>query len=321
MKKAIKLKLADLFAGIGGIRLGFESTNLVETVFSSEIDKHASTTYELNHLDKPSGDITTIKENDIPNIDILAGGFPCQAFSVAGYRKGFSDTRGTLFFDIIRIIEAKMPKVVFLENVKGLVSHDNGKTFEIITKTLKDLGYSIFWKILNSCDFGNLPQNRERIYIVCFRSDLNIEKFSFPHEIKRTVSLHSLLEKTKVADKYYYRKESAIYDKLATTVTKKDSVYQYRRYYVRENKSGVCPTLTANMGTGGHNVPIILDDFGIRKLTPRECLRIQGFPDTFKKPDMSDSQIYKQAGNSVSLPVIQRIAEQIVKALGKGTSA
>ena len=303
------LRAIDLFAGIGGIRRGFKNIfkNEIEFVFSSEIDKNAQKTYYLNYEEVPHGDITAIDEADIPKHDIILAGFPCQAFSVAGQRKGFEDTRGTLFFDVARIAKYHKPKVIFLENVKGFVGHDKGRTFEVVKKTLEDMGYQLFYKVLNTKDF-NVPQNRERIYIIAFLND--IKEFTFPDVIESTKSIHNFLDK-KVDSKYYYNNKP-LYDRIKDNIKSEDTMYQWRRHYVRENKNNVCPTLTANMGTGGHNVPIIKDKKGIRKLTPYECVKFQGFDKTFKFPkELAQSHQYKQAGNSVTVTVIEEIAKRI----------
>jgi DNA (cytosine-5)-methyltransferase 1 len=312
-KKENSLKAIDLFAGIGGIRLGFERAfgDNIDFVFASEIDKYARETYYANFGDEPKGDITQIDEKNIPPFDILLAGFPCQAFSVAGHRKGFEDTRGTLFFDVMRIAAHHKPKVIFLENVKGLVGHDKGKTFKVILETLKELGYSVNYQILNAKDFG-VPQNRERIYIVCFLEDDTT--FEFPEQVKLNKKIQDCLEE-KVEEKYYY-KNKPMYEKIKDEIICSDTVYQWRRHYVRGNKSNVCPTLTANMGTGGHNVPLVLDSHGIRKLTPRECLNFQGYPQEYKLPKIVDSQLYKQAGNSVAVVVIEEIAKLIEFSIG-----
>ncbi len=303
------LKAIDLFAGIGGIRTGFSNVfgSNIDFVFSSEIDKNAQKTYYLNYNEIPYGDITSIEASDIPAHDIILAGFPCQAFSVAGYRKGFDDTRGTLFFDIVRIAKYHKPKVIFLENVKGFVNHDKGKTFNIVKKTLEEMGYSVFYKVLNTKDF-NVPQNRERIYIIAFRN--KIKTFSFPKNISSTKTIHDYLDE-KVDEKFYYNGKP-LYNKIKKDIKSKDTIYQWRRHYVRENKNNVCPTLTANMGTGGHNVPIVKDNKGIRKLTPYECIKFQGFDKNFKFPkDLALSHQYKQAGNSVTVKVIEEIAKKI----------
>ena len=317
MKIEKQFKMIDLFCGIGGVRLGFENTKKVKTILSSDIDPFASKTYELNFGDNPLSDITKIKEKDIPDFDIISAGFPCQAFSQAGKRLGFEDTRGTLFFDVARIIKEKKPKVVFLENVKGLLSHDKGKTWEIMLLTLEELGYDIYHQVLNTMTHGNIPQNRSRVYIVGFRKDLNIKSFKFPDAIPLTKDFKNFINRSeKQSDTYYYTSRFGIYNEVKKEVVKDITAYQWRRTYVRENKGNVSPTLTANMGTGGHNVPLILDNYGVRKLTPRECFNLQGFPSKYKFPDkMSDSKLYKQAGNSVSVSVIERIAKEIMKYL------
>ena len=304
-----KYRAIDLFAGIGGIRLGFTNAfkENIEFVFSSEIDKYAQQTYKANFDEDVAGDITKIDEKDIPSHDILLAGFPCQAFSIAGKRLGFEDTRGTLFFEVARIIKYHKPKILFLENVKGFVNHDNGNTFRVVKDTLEEMGYKVFTKVLNAKDFG-VPQNRERIYIVAFLDDI---EFEFPEALCTEVSIKSKLEKN-VLEKYYYNGKP-LFERIKDDVVNENSIYQWRRQYVRENKSGVCPTLTANMGTGGHNVPIVRDKKGIRKLTPRECANFQGFPDTFILPNLVDSQLYKQCGNSVVVEVIKKIAIEIRK--------
>lgn len=309
-------KTIDLFAGVGGIRIGFEKVGF-KTVFANDFEPKCKLTYDLNFKDSKLvvEDITKLSTNDIPDCDFVLGGFPCQAFSIAGYRHGFDDVkgRGNLFFDVARIIEAKKPEGFLLENVKNLKSHDGGNTFKVIEKTLIDLGYTIKHKVLNSMEYGNVPQNRERIYIVGFKDPKKTEAFEFPTPIKLTNNISDVLEK-EVDEKYYYNGKP-LYEKLKNDVNEINAVYQWRRQYVRKNKKGVCPTLTANMGMGGHNVPIIFDGKGIRKLTPRECFRIQGFPDTYELPNIADSALYKQAGNSVSMPVLARIAEQMMKVL------
>ena len=312
-----KIRVASLFAGIGGICLGFKQAG-AEIVWANEIDEPACKTYIHNFGDKylVKGDIKEIDAESIPDIDILNGGFPCQAFSVAGYRKGFDDERGNLFFEITRILEVKKPRAVLLENVKNLETHDKGNTYTVIEQQLKNLGYYVDKRVLNTMEYGNIPQNRERIYIVAFLSEKAFKKFKYPEKIELTKTIHDIIDINSKKPLGLYYENSKYYPELVKTMTKKDTVYQWRRVYCRENKSNVCPTLTANMGTGGHNVPLILDNFGIRKLTPEECIGFQGFPDTFSFPDtISNASKYKQAGNSVSVPVIKRIAENMIKAL------
>ena len=313
-----KFKFIDLFAGIGGFRIAMQNLG-GKCVYTSEWNKEAQKTYQVNYGEIPFGDITKEEvKNYIPdNYDIICAGFPCQAFSIAGYRKGFSDTRGTLFFDVEQIIERHRPKVVFLENVKNLLSHDKGKTFKVIIEILeKKLGYVVYFKVLNSMTHANIPQNRERIFIVAFDPNQvkNYKNFKFPVPVKLTKTIHDIIDNDKKDDKYYYSKNHKYYPELSRTMKNKNTVYQWRRVYVRENKSNVCPTLTANMGTGGHNVPLIKDDFGIRKLTPKECFAFQGYDmNKFILPKIADSKLYMQAGNSVTTNLIERITKEIVK--------
>lgn len=312
-------KFIDLFAGIGGFRLAMQNVG-GKCVFTSEWEPSAKKTYRQNFGEVPFGDITKERvKNYIPQeFDILCAGFPCQAFSIAGNQKGFADTRGTLFFDIEQIVMKHRPKVVFLENVKNLVSHDNGNTFRTIINILEQkLGYKVFTKILNSMTHANIPQNRERIFIVAFDPN-QVEKFAnfkFPSEIKLTKTIHNILEKGKQAENLYYKENHAYFPELEKAMTSKDTIYQWRRVYARENKSNVCPTLTANMGTGGHNVPLIKDDFGIRKLTPKECFLFQGYPENYILPNLANSKLYMQAGNSVTTTLIERISNEIMNVL------
>jgi len=311
------IKVASLFAGIGGICYGFKQAG-AEIVWANELDKDACKTYRHNFGNDylVEGDIKEVDPNDIPDIDILNGGFPCQAFSVAGYRKGFDDERGNLFFEITRILEVKRPRAILLENVKNLEGHDHGNTFKVIKEQLELLGYHVHHKVMNTMEYGDVPQNRERIYIVGFLSKEAYNKFQYPEAIPLTKDIHDVIDVTDRKALGLYYENSKYYPELKKTMTKKDTVYQWRRVYCRENKSNVCPTLTANMGTGGHNVPLILDDYGIRKLTPEECVGFQGFPECFTFPDtISNASKYKQAGNSVSVPVIKRIAENMIEAM------
>lgn len=312
-------KFIDLFAGIGGFRLAMQNVG-GKCVFTSEWEPAAQKTYRENFGEIPFGDITKEHvKNYIPNkFDVLCAGFPCQAFSIAGKQKGFEDTRGTLFFDIEQIIIKHRPKVVFLENVKNLVSHDSGNTFKTIISVLESkLGYKIYTKILNTMTHANVPQNRERIFIVAFDPS-QVKKhseFTFPTEVKLTKTIHDILETGRQPENYYYNKNHPYFPQLESAIISKNTVYQWRRVYARENKSNVCPTLTANMGTGGHNVPLIKDDFGIRKLTPKECFLFQGYPKNYILPNIANSKLYMQAGNSVTTTLIERIGNEIIKVL------
>lgn len=310
-----KYHVGELFAGIGGIGLGFKEAGF-ELTWANEIDEKACVTYRNNfkHL-LINKDMTKLNPVELPKVEVLTGGFPCQAFSIAGYRKGFKDDRGNLFFDILRYVDVLQPEVIFLENVKNLTAHDNGRTFNVIQKELTKAGYYIKANVLNTALYSDVPQNRERIYIVCFKDKRLAEKFKFPSTVSKTKSIRSLLEHN-VSSEFSY-KNSKYYAQLKKEMTNPDTIYQWRRVYVRENKNNLCPTLTANMGTGGHNVPLIIDEHqDIRKLTPRECARFQGFPDSYKFPDtLPKSAIYKQIGNSVSVPVVNSIAKNIMQVL------
>lgn len=311
-----EFRTLDLFAGVGGIRLGFERAGF-KTIFANDFDETCKETYDLNFSEPKLTikDIWKVEIKDIPEFDVLLGGFPCQAFSIAGYRKGFQDKeKGNLFFRIVEILEARKPEAFLLENVKNLKGHDKGKTFKIIKEALESLGYTIRAEVLNSRDYGNVPQNRERIFIVGFLDKKKAEAFEFPKKIHLTKNFREFTSEE--ADKKYYYNDKPLYEKIKNDINSQDTVYQWRRKYVRTNKKGVVPTLTANMGLGGHNVPIILNHKGIRKLTPKECFMIQGFPKDFKLPEnLADNKLYHQVGNSVTVPVIERIAFQMKKVL------
>ena len=380
-------KVGSLFAGIGGICLGFQQAKLdgiaeYELEWANEIDEYACETYRTNFSHKLiEGDINKVlnpelaEEGEARNkeyyqlmkqeilkskIDVLTGGFPCQAFSIAGERRGFDDERGNLFWSIINLVEQLdkihgIPRILFLENVKNLKSHDGGRTYKVIKSEIEKLGYIVKEHIINTMDYSYLPQNRERIYIICFLNKEDADKFTMFEDLEkfklkqnaqdRENEIKKIIDYTKKADdKYYYTKEKYPHyflsveeyesipeqDRKSVRVNLDEQIdemyqfYQVRRgMYVRKNKSDVCPTLTANMGTGGHNVPLIRDNWGIRKLTPAETLRLQGFPvgKGFKIPErykgraFADSYLYKQAGNAVSVPVIKLLATELLKVL------
>lgn len=312
-----KYTAISLFAGVGGICQGFIN-NGVDIVFANDIDKNACETYRQNFKHGiVEGPIEEIKVEDIPDADLVLFGFPCTSFSIAGYQKGFEDKKsGHLFFEALRIIKGKKPRAFLLENVKNLVGHDGGNTFKVIKEALEDAGYYFRYQVLNSMEYGNVPQNRERIYVVGFRSKEECDRFYFPEPVKLTTKITDIIKPHEKKDEKFYYMNSKYYPMLSEAMTNKDTVYQLRRVYVRENKKGVSPTLTANMGTGGHNVPLVIDDFGIRKLTPKECFELQGFPKTYKLPEkMANSHLYKQAGNSVTVTVIEKIAERMLEAM------
>lgn len=327
--------VGSMFAGIGGICLAFRNAGF-KVKWANEMDKNACITYRNNFPDHKliEKDVRYLKNigRSLGYVDVITSGFPCQAFSVAGYRKGFKDPRGNLFFETAKFIDILKPKAFLLENVRNLKGHDGGKTFNTIKKTItEELGYSFIYFILNSKDYGNIPQNRERIYMVGFRDEKNAHmlskdsdlcdmsstsNFKIPKNIKLTKTINDVLVSEKVPEKYYYKDSHHYFEKLSKAIKSERTLYQWRRVYVRENKNNLCPTLTANMGTGGHNVPILKNGHGIRKLIPRECLRFQGFPDNFRIPNnLANSHMYKQIGNSVVVPVVERIAHNIKEAL------
>jgi DNA (cytosine-5)-methyltransferase 1 len=306
------LKMIDLFAGTGAFTLAFQSN--VSVVFANDMVDHSKRIYDENFNHKLTlKNLNDVKVEDIPTHDILTGGFPCQPFSIAGLQEGFNDERSNVFWKILSILDHHNPKCVILENVKNLVTHDNGKTFTTIKTNLEQRGYHICHKVLNTADITGIPHHRERIYIVCIKSKEVFDQFNldFPKIPKRKIT--DFLEEN-VPAKYYYTDKSCTWELVKNSVVKKDTIYQYRRVYVRENKSGECPTLTANMGSGGHNVPLIVDN-GIRKLTPRECFNLQGFPASYRLPSISDSNLYKLAGNAVSLPIVSLIANRLIPLL------
>ncbi len=327
------LKSIDLFAGIGGIRLGFEQAfgEELKTVFVSEWDEHAQKTYKVNFSDdfNIAGDITKIAEDDVPDFDICLAGFPCQAFSLAGQRKGFADdykgmSRGTLFFDVARICDKKKPKVIFCENVKGLTIHDKGRTFDIIKNTLREIGYTPFEHILNSKDFG-VPQNRERIYIVAFRNDIAPKEFIFPEPADSTKRIKDILEGP-VPAKYYLSEcyMQTLRDHKARHAAKGHGF----GYEIRDWDDVAGAIVCGGMGrernliidkrqtdlTPTTHIKGEINKEGVRKMTPREWARLQGFPDSYKLV-LADVHLYKQFGNSVTVPVIRAIAEKVKEVL------
>lgn len=297
-------KTIDLFSGIGGIRLGFERQGCTN-VFSSEWDRYARQMYEANFGEKPFGDINDIDPSDIPDHDILLAGFPCQPFSIAGKGLGFEDTRGTLFFNIAEILKTKQPKAFLLENVKRLTTHDSGRTFRIILETLKQLGYTVYFKVLNTLDFG-LPQKRERIYIVGFSDNI---PFYFPEPINKYRSLSELLENDQDVEPSYFLSDVLKQKRLAA-LKKAPPTPSIWHENIGGNVSAL-PYSCALRAGGSYNYLVVN---GVRRLTGREMLRLQGFPDDFKI-NIPYSQVRKVAGNSVSVPVIEAIAENMLASL------
>ncbi len=329
-------KSIDLFAGIGGIRTGFDNAfkKNIETVFVSEWDDFAQKTYRQNFTDgfEIAGDITKIDENDIPEFDICLAGFPCQAFSLAGKHMGFDDDykgmcRGTLFQDVVRICDHHKPKVIFCENVKGLTIHDRGRTFKVIKRAFEQIGYTVYDKVLNSKDFG-VPQNRERIYIVCFRNDIDASSFKFPQGTKEKVAIRDIMEDAPISPKYYL---SDVYMNTLRKHKERHAAKGHGFGYEIRDLDGIAGAIVC--GGMGRERNLLIDSRphsmkpvthikgeinkeNIRKMTPREWARLQGFPDSYNLDGIADTHLYKQFGNSVTVNVIEAIAKEVKKVLG-----
>ncbi len=311
----------DLFAGLGGFRLSLESLG-AKCVYSSEWDIPAQKVYKANFGETPDGDITKVDEQTIPSHDILCAGFPCQAFSISGKQRGFDDSRGTLFFDVARIVKAKKPKVVFMENVKNFAVHDNGRTLQVVKATMEELGYTFYQRVLNAVNYG-IPQKRERVYMVCFRNDLDIKSFKYPmpFPLKKHIEDFLLEDETLVTSLYVDRPDT-VYNGEPDNQYSSSSIRlgivnkggQGERIY---STKGIAITLSANGGgvfakTGGY-----LINGKPRRLHQRECARLMGYPDTYIMSD-SANQAYKQFGNSVVIDVLQYIAIEIGRSLNNG---
>lgn len=331
----VTYKAIDLFAGIGGIRLGFEQAfgkRNIETVFVSEFDDAAVKTYRANFStpEHIAGDITKIDEKDVPEFDICLAGFPCQAFSLAGRRKGFDDdykgmSRGTLFFDLARICEYRRPKVIFCENVKGLPIHRKGETFRVILGTLEQMGYKVFHKVLNSKNFG-VPQNRERIYIVAFRNDIAPESFQFPKCAGKKKVIRDIMDPSPIGSRYYL--SDTYLETLRKHRKRHESAGNGFGYVIRDLDDVAGAIVCGGMGRERNllvdhrehslipttNIKGKINDEDVRKMTPREWARLQGYPESFTLP-LADAPTYKQLGNSVTVPAIKAIALKIKEVL------
>lgn len=309
--------VCSLFSGIGGIDLGFIQAGF-DIVWANEMDAAACRTYHHNfpNTNLIEGDIKRIATSDIPDCDVLTAGFPCQPFSIAGLQKGFKDRDGNLFFEITRIIDAKRPKVVFLENVPNLMKHDDGKTFLVIFNGLAQFGYTVYYRVLASNDYGNLPQIRKRIYIVAIREDISNRLYQYPEPMELTLKSSDIINRSVKQHDIYYYTEGKMYDRLVAHMKDRKAIYRITDTEVRWTKNQMCPTLTANMGTHKDRVHVVWDDYGIRKMTLRECLDFQGFPKEFYFPNtITIDDAYKQIGNTVSVPVIARLATKIKEML------
>jgi DNA (cytosine-5)-methyltransferase 1 len=311
------MKVCSLFSGIGGIDLGFIQAGF-EVVWANEYDKDAAKTYRHNFKNHTlvEKDIRRVDVDSIPDFDVLVAGFPCQPFSILGKQRGFDDPRGMLFYEITRIIKSKKPQVVFLENVANLIEHDDGKSFLAVYNALVPYGYTLKYRVMDAIEYGNVPQHRTRIFIVAFLDNDKCERFCFPDKIKRETKLNDIVVRNIKHDKcYYYNADSEYYEDLSKVAMDKTALYRIFESGVSSKPYYVSPTLVASMGAFMHRVPVVRDDYGIRMITPYECLELQGFPKEYRLPNIPLASAYKQCGNSVVVPVIRRIAEQIKKVL------
>lgn len=310
------MTVGSLFAGIGGIDLAFIQAGF-EISWAIENDHASCKTYRANFRDVQlvEQDIRKVDISTLPSVDVIVAGFPCQAFSVGGRQQGFQDDRGNLFFQVARFVKEYTPRFIFLENVDHLVQHNNGCTFQVIYNTLIEYGYYIRYRVMRASEYGNIPQIRDRIYIVAFRSVEDCDCFQFPEPLNLEVTVDSIVDRTKVVrDDYYYHGDDPFAVKARQIVTNPRAVYRVYHGSIKPIQNGLCPTLTASMGTQSNQVPLVCDVAGVRKLTLRECLRFQGFPDTFGFPQsVSQEKRYKQIGNSVCIPVVRRIAQKIAE--------
>ena len=306
-----------MFAGIGGICSGFKQAGY-EMVWANEIDAATCKSYRHNFGDEwlAEQDVRKVNPKDIPDMDVLTAGFPCQSFSVAGTQKGFNDPRGNLFFEIARIIDAKRPRFIFLENVSNLVEHDDGRTFLVIYNSLVQFGYAVRYRVMDAHKYGNLPQPRSRIFVIAFLDFDACDRFLYPAPIDLNVGINDIINrKEKKHDIYYYKKDSQVSLKYGKQIHDKGYIYRISDKGLIRVRKHYCPTLTANMGTYPNRVPIVRDDYGLRRLTLRECLAFQGFPADYKFPNnITINDAYKQIGNSVCVPVVKRLAESLLTA-------
>lgn len=310
------MTVASLFAGIGGIELGFAQAGF-QILWAIEKDHKCCLTYRHNHKEIPliEADISNVDPHSLSTVDVIAAGFPCQPFSIAGRQRGFCDNRGNLFYEVIRFVQAIQPRVVFLENVQNLQEHDNGRTFITIHNALVESGYYIRYRVMRASEYGNVPQIRDRIYIVAFKDIADCDVFKFPDTIPLTVSIDNIINRHEEKNRvYYYQKNDPFFAKVREIVTDQSSIYRVYHESIKITQNHMCPTLTASMGTQRDQVPLVIDNYGIRKLTLRECLDFQGFPKDFYFPNtITIEDTYKQCGNTVCVPVVKRVAERIIK--------
>lgn len=308
------MTVGSLFAGIGGIELGFEQSGF-RILWANEMDSDACKTYQLNfpNVKLIEGDVRKIDTYALRPVDIITAGFPCQPFSVCGQKKGLQDNRGNLFFEIMRVVDVLQPPVIFLENVANLTEHDNGRTFIVIHNELVSRGYFIRYIMADACEYG-IPQHRTRTYIVAFKSQTACDNFKFPEKCELRTHIFDVIDRgIKAKSRYYVPEGSHEYNRLISAMADDNQIYRFSDYGIQASKDGISFTLKANMGTWKNRVPYIKDYFGIRKITPYECLALQGFPNSFSFPNIPITSAYKQCGNTVCVPMIGKIAKRIAK--------
>ena len=286
-------------------------------MWAVEKDSACCKTYRHNfkNVSLIERDIRNVNPSELDKVDVITAGFPCQPFSVAGKQRGFNDPRGHLFYEVGKFVRFHKPRFVFLENVPNLLEHDNGKTFLVVHNVLADLNYTIRYKVMRASEYGGVPQIRDRIYIVAFREQEDCDSFQFPDKIDLNITIEDILQrKQRKHEVYYYPKNSSFYKKALNIVTKQDSIYRVYHDSIKVTQNNMCPTLTASMGTRRNQVPLVIDDFGIRKLTLQECLTFQGFPKGYYFPNtITIEESYKECGNTVCVPVVRKLAMQIKK--------
>lgn len=312
----MELTVGSLFSGVGGIDIAFQQAGF-KVKWAIEKDAACCRTYRHNFKDCNliEQDIRNINPCDLERVDVITAGFPCQPFSIAGKQRGFDDERGHLFYEVGKFISAYKPRFVFLENVPNLMEHNEGKTFLVVHDVLADLNYSIRYRVLRASEYGGVPQIRDRIYIVAFCDQDDCDRFEFPSKMGLEVTIEDVLNrKQKKHDIYYYSSEDPFYKKASKIVTRHDSIYRVYHDSIKVTRNHMCPTLTASMGISKNQVPLIVDDFGLRKLTLQECLNFQGFPNNYYFPNtISIEEAYKQTGNTVCVPVVYSIANKILQ--------
>lgn len=312
------LTVGSLFSGIGGIDIAFQQSGF-KVAWAIEKDAACCRTYRHNFKDITliEQDIRLVNPNKLERVDVITAGFPCQSFSIAGKQRGFNDERGHLFYEVGKFINAYKPRFVFLENVPNLLEHDEGRSFQVVHNVLAELNYLMRYRVLRASEYGGIPQIRDRIYIVAFREQEDCDRFEFPNKVDLCITIEDVLNRNqKKHDIYYYSTEDPFYHKASKIVTRADSIYRVYHDSIKVTQNKMCPTLTASMGISRNQVPLVVDDYGIRKITLQECLSFQGFRKEYYFPrSIVIDDAYKQVGNSVCVPVVRRIAAEIKKVM------